>query len=142
MKMAFVEGILSGQIKPERIDPDQLTEEDPEWLMSAAETASSEIAIPITANVLPAIKIPADKLKKVFPKLTAFNMSELESALNDLIKLSALITYLPENMLIPYKLELSGLNRRLDKTMKSDLAAWMSFDRCLVKGRAAVPAAE
>lgn len=134
-KLLLIEGILTGDIKPERIEPDQLTEKDPKWLKSLAETASSEITAPVNEKVLPAIKKPATKLKTVTPKLTAFNLSELESALNDLSKLSALIIYLPENMLTPYKLELSGLNRRLNITMENELATWMSFDRCLANVR-------
>ncbi len=140
-KMLLVENILSGREKPKRIEPDQLTEDDPEWLVSTAETPSSDIATPIIGKVLPTIEIPADKLRKVFPKLTAFHLSELENALDDLLKLTALIVYLPENKLIPYKLELSGLNRRLNKVMKKELPAWMNFDRCLAKGRAEVSAA-
>ncbi len=140
-KMVLVENTLSGREKPERVEPDQLTEEDPESLMSTAETVSSDIATPIIGTILPAIQIPADKLKKVSPKLTAFHLSELEKALDDLLKLSALIIYLPENRLIPYKLELSGLNRRLNKTMKKELPAWMSFDRCLATVRTEVSTA-
>ncbi len=139
-KIALVENILSGREKPGRVEPDQLTEKDPEWLMSTSETASNDIATPIMGKTLPAIQMPADKLKKVFPKLTAFRLSELENALDDLLKLTALIIYLPENRLIPYKLELSGLNRRLNKTMKKELSSWLNFDRCLAKERANVSA--
>ena len=140
-KMALVESILSGRENPERIEPDQLTIEDPEWLMSTADTASSDIATPIIGKVLPPIEIPADKLKKVSPKLTAFHLSELEKSLDDLLKLSALIIYVPENRLAPYKLELTGLSRRLNNTMDKELSAWMNFDRCLAIGREGIPAA-
>ena len=139
-KISVVENILSGREMPARVEPDQLTEKDPDWLMSTAETASSDIATPIIAKTLPAIQTPADKLKKVNPKLTNFHLSELEKALDDLLRLTALIIYLPENRLISYKLELSGLNRRLNKTMKKELSAWMNFDQCLANGRAGVSA--
>ncbi len=137
-KLLLVEGILTDEIKPERVEPDLLTEKDPSWLLSTAESTSDAITTPITEKVLPAIETPATKLEKVAPKLTAFNLTELESALNDLTRLSALIIYLPENMLIPYKLELSGLTRRLNKTMGKELTTWMSFDRCLANVRSEV----
>ncbi|MEA1888970.1 MAG: hypothetical protein U9N50_04215 [Pseudomonadota bacterium] len=137
-KITLVENILSGREKPARVEPDQLTVEDPEWLMSTAESASETIATPIREKVLPAIQTPAGELKKVFPKLTAFHLSQLDKALDDLLKLSALITFLPENMLTPYKLELSGLSRRLNDTMEKEFSTWMSFDRCLTKERGQV----
>ncbi|MFW2441134.1 MAG: hypothetical protein ACN4GR_17385 [Arenicellales bacterium] len=140
-KMVLVENILSGSEKPARVEPDQLTIEDPEWLMSTADTASSDIATPIIGKVLPPIEIPADKLKKVSPKLTAFHLSELDKALDDLLKLSSLIFYIPENRLIPYKLELTGLSRRLNNKMDTELPAWMNFDRCLAIAREGIPAA-
>jgi len=140
-KISLAENILSGREKPVRVEPDQLTIEDSEWLMSTAETASRDIATPIIAKTLPPVQIPTNELKKVFPKLTAFQLSELDNALDDLLKLTALIIYLPENRLIPYKLELSGLNRRLNKTMKKEFSEWMNFDRCLAKGRAEISAA-
>ncbi len=134
-KIALVEDVLAGRVKPTRIEPDELTEKDPTWLLSTSETAATEIDTPIIGKVLPGIAIPVDKLKKVFPKLTAFHLSELENALNDLLKLSSLIVYLPENKLIPYKLELSGLSRRLNETMEKQLPVWMSYDRCLTRER-------
>ena len=118
--------------------PDQVTESDPEWMMSITETVSSDIGISIQEKVIPAIQIPTDKLKNVNPKLTAFHLSELESALDDVLKLSSLITYLPENQLIPYKLESSGLNRRLNKLMKKELPEWISINRCLTSKRSGV----
>ena len=52
------------------------------------------------------------------------------------MKLSSLIIFLPENKLIPYRLELSGLNRRLNKLMKQELPEWLNYNRCLATTRA------
>ena len=104
--------------------------------MTVADTASADIGVLIEQKVTPAIQVPADKLKNVFPKLTAFHLTELEKSLDGLLKLTSLIIFLPENKLIPYRLELSGLNRRLNKHMKHELPQWLSFNRCLASTRA------
>ena len=134
-KLTLVENILSGTEKPERYGPDQIMETDPEWLVPIADTASADIGVLIEQKVTPAIQVPADKLKNVFPKLTAFHLTELEKSLDGLMKLTSLIIFLPENKLIPYRLELSGLNRRLNKLMKHELPQWLSFNRCLASTR-------
>ena len=135
-KLTLIEDILSGTEKPERYSPDQILETDPEWLVPIADAASANIGVLIEEKVTPAIQVPADKLKSVFPKLTAFHLTELEKSLDGLLKLSSLITFLPENKLIPYRLELSGLNRRLNKLMKHELSQWLSYNRCLATTRA------
>ena len=140
-KLTLVENILSGTEKPERYGPDQIMETDPEWLVPIADTASADIGVLIEQKVTPAIQAPADKLKNVFPKLTAFHLTELEKSLDGLLKLTSLIIFLPENKLIPYRLELSGLNRRLNKHMKHELPQWLSFNRCLASTRAEALAA-
>ena len=116
-------------------------ETDPDWLVPIADTASSDISALIEEKVTPAIQAPAEKLKTVFPKLTGFHLTELEKSLDGLTKLSSLILFLPENKLIPYRLELSGLNRRLNKLMKHELPQWLSFQRCLATTRAEALAA-
>ena len=58
-----------------------------------------------------------------------------------LVGLISLIIFLPENKLIPYRLELSGLNRRLNKLMKQELPQWLSYNRCLATTRAEALAA-
>lgn len=140
-KLTLVENILSGTEKPERYAPDQIMETDPEWLVPIADTASADIGVLIEQKVTPAIQVPADKLKNVFPKLTAFHLTELEKSLDGLLKLTSLIIFLPENKLIPYRLELSGLNRRLNKHMEHELPQWLSFNRCLASTRAEALAA-
>jgi hypothetical protein len=124
-----------------RITPDGLTKKDPAWLIPISETESGKIAQPIISDVLPPIKSQADKLKSSSPKLTGYHLSELKIASENLIKLSALIRYLPENMLVPYELELNGLTRRLNELMKKKYTAWMSVDQCLIDKRAEVMAA-
>lgn len=126
---------------PTRIKPEQITKNEPEWLIATANTTASEIATPVNEKVLPAIRIPAQKLQESLPKLTAFHLTELETALENLLQLSSLIIYLPENMLIPYKLELSGLNRRLNRLMKKELPEWMNYNQCLAAQRAVALAA-
>jgi hypothetical protein len=140
-KLTLVENILSGAEKPERFGPDQILETDPEWLAPIADAESVNIGVLIEEKVTPAIQVPADKLKSVFPKLTAFHLTELEKSLDGLLKLSSLIIFLPENKLIPYRLELSGLNRRLNKLMKQELPQWLSYNRCLATTRAEALAA-
>ena len=140
-KLTLVENILSGAEKPERFGPDQILETDPEWLAPIADADSENIGLLIEEKVTPAIQLPADKLKSVFPKLTAFHLTELEKSLDGLLKLSSLIIFLPENKLVPYRLELSGLNRRLNKLMKQELPQWLSFNRCLATTRAEALAA-
>ena len=135
-KLALLENILSGKEIPTSFDPGQVTEYDPEWLLPIAETDSTEIGVLIEKNVIPSVQVPADKLKNVYPKLTAFHLTELDKSLDNVLKLSALIFYLPENILIPYKLELSGLNRRLNKLMKQELPEWLNYNRCLATTRA------
>ena len=140
-KLALTENILSGLEQPEQFAPGQITEYDPEWLLPIAETDSDGIGVLIEDKVLPTIQVPTEKLKNVYPKLTAFHLTELEKSLDDLLKLSSLIIYLPENILIPYRLELSGLNRRLNKLMKQELPEWLNFNRCLSATRAEALAA-
>ena len=140
-KLAYIEKVLSGDEMPGRIKPEQITKNEPEWLMVTTNTTASEIAVPINEKVLPAIRIPAQKLEGSLPKLTAFHLTELENALENLLQLSSLIIYLPENILIPYKLELSGLNRRLNRLMKKELPEWMNYNRCLATQRAVALAA-
>jgi hypothetical protein len=134
-KLTLAEQVLAGEAQSERMKPDQITEKDPDWLLSVPDTASTEIAQPINEVVLPTIQKPADKLKTVSPKLTAYNLSELETGIDNLLKLSALITYLPENRLIPFKLESAGLSRRLNKLMNKDLPQWTNYNNCLSKTR-------
>jgi hypothetical protein len=140
-RLAYIEKVLSGDEMPTRIKPEQITKNEPEWLIATANTTASEIATPVNEKVLPAIRIPAQKLGESLPKLTAFHLTELETALENLLQLSSLIIYLPENMLIPYKLELSGLNRRLNRLMKKELPEWMNYNQCLATQRAVALAA-
>ena len=140
-KLGLIEHILLGNEEPNRVKPDQVTKNDPEWLIATADTKASDITAPISDNVLPAIQIPAEKLKEQLPKLTAFHLSELDSALDDLLKLSSLIIFLPENKLISYNLELTGLNRRINKLMKTKLPAWVSTNQCLTTMRSTALAA-
>ncbi|MGB5282641.1 MAG: hypothetical protein WBN37_15100, partial [Arenicellales bacterium] len=85
-KLTLVENILSGAEKPERFGPDQILETDPEWLAPIADAESVNIGVLIEEKVTPAIQVPADKLKSVFPKLTAFHLTELEKSLDGLLK--------------------------------------------------------
>ena len=140
-KLAYLEKVLTGDEMPGRIKPEQITKNEPDWLMVTTNTTANEIAAPINEKVLPAIRIPAQKLEGSLPKLTAFHLTELENALQNLLQLSSLIIYLPENMLIPYKLELSGLNRRLNRLMKKELPEWMNYNQCLATQRAVALAA-
>ena len=134
-KLGLIKQILLGNEEPDRVKPDQITEKDPDWLISTADTAASEIAAPINDYVLPAIQLQSEKLKKSSPKLTAYHLSELEIALDNLLKLSSLIIFLPENKLVPYQLEISGLNRRLNKLMKKKLPVWINDNQCLTTMR-------
>ena len=134
-KLKMAEQVLTGEAESEWIKPDQITEKEPDWLLSVPDTASTEIAQPINEFVLPVIQTPADKLKTVSPKLTAYNLSELETGIDNLLKLSALITYLPENRLIPFVLESAGLSRRLNKLMNKDLPQWTNYNNCLSQTR-------
>jgi hypothetical protein len=140
-RLAYIEKVLSGDEMPSRIKPEQITKNGPEWLIATANTTAGEIDAPIKEKVLPAIRLPAQKLEESLPKLTAFHLTELETAVENLLQLSSLIIYLPENMLIPYKLELSGLNRRLNRLMKKDLPEWMNYKQCLATQRAVALAA-
>jgi hypothetical protein len=134
-KLGLIEQILLGNEEPDRVKPDQITEKDPDWLISTADTAASEIAAPINDYVLPAIQLQSEKLKESSPKLTGYHLSELEIALDNLLKLSSLIIFLPENKLVPYQLEISGLNRRLNKLMKKKLPVWINDNQCLTTMR-------
>ena len=130
-KLTLAEETLTGKVKPVWLKTDEISEKDPAWLLTIPDTAATEIAKPINEIVLPTIQTPANKLNNVSPKLTAFHLSELETSIDNLLKLSALITYLPENRLIPYKLELSGLTRRLNRLMNKELPEWANFNSCL-----------
>jgi hypothetical protein len=134
-KLSLVEQVLTGQQESNNIDIDEFADNGQEWLVTIADTESTSIGKEIEGVINPAIQNPADKLKQATPNLTAFHLSELEIALNNVLKLSSLITFIPENKLKPYKLELTGLSRRLNLLMKKELPAWIGFDRCLSQQR-------
>jgi uncharacterized protein YdcH (DUF465 family) len=136
-KLGLIEQILLGHEEPFRVVPDQITEKDPDWLIATADTAASEIVAPINEYVLPPIQLQTEKLKESSPKLAAYHLSELEIALDNLLNLSSLIVFLPENKLVPFELETSGLNRRLNKLMKMKLPAWINTNQCLTTMRSA-----
>ena len=137
-KLNIVEKTLTGQQEPNNIDRDELIDSGQEWLVKIADTESTSIGKEIEDTLVISIKNSADKLKQATPKLTAFHLSEIEISLNEVLNFASLITYIPETMLKPYKLELIGLNRRLNNIMKNDLPAWIGFDRCLAQKRTEV----
>ena len=137
-KLTAVEKILSGEQIPEPINRDEFVQVGQEWLVDIADTDSKDIEQSIEEKVLPSIKVPSDKLKKVTPKLTAFHLTEIDIGLTDIMNLAALITYIPENKLKPYKLELTGLNRRINDLMENNLPVWIGYDQCLSQKRTEV----
>ncbi|MCK5359738.1 MAG: hypothetical protein KAJ95_03885, partial [Gammaproteobacteria bacterium] len=137
-KLNIVEDILTGQQKSNNVDRDEFIDSGQEWLVNIADTESTIIGKEIEEAITLSIKNPADKLKQATPNLTAFYLSELDTALNNALNLASLITYTPETRLKPYRLELIGLNRRLNKLMKNELPAWIGFDRCLEQKRTEV----
>jgi len=136
-KLGSIEQILLGHEEPDRIEPEQISEKAPDWLIPTADTAASEIVAPINEYVLPPIQLQTEKLKEGSPKLTAYHLSELGIALDNLLNLSSLIFFLPENRLIPYELEQAGLNRRMNKLMTKKLPAWVNTNQCLATKRSA-----
>jgi hypothetical protein len=141
-KINRTEAILAGKETPARITPDELTDKDPSWLITISETESEAIADNIKSDVLPPIQEMADKLKEPYPKLTGFRLSELEHGIDNVLKLSALLHFYPENKLIMYGLGLSGLDRRMNDLFNAKASSWLSIDQCLVEKRASLVTAQ